>query len=357
MPAPAKPQYAPITRATLNRLLGEFTPLKQAYDQATQAAQGQQGGWNRSIPTNVSQDYQDKIREIERCIRQDIDAVDQMCNTHAQYIQSLLDKAKVDLQMAKKTVGVFDSDPNEQNAAQASQITSYCAVALEKIAVDAAEADKAYGQAWFPYRSDLTLPDPNINQDYFLTQRQAIISRGKTIAAKVAKCEQLEEQAKAMRAMSIKFLEKSKGLKAQKAEIKKTATELEAKLAKLYNDGINNRDKLGWQNDGRNWKSRERAIAGMAQKTITKKIQSEAASWMTELEAILKIYRNQVKTMETVYAAAVKPLTPKELKKEQKLFDQAAAHVAEAQATYKAAEKIVVEARKDADRIKQTKVV
>ena len=101
---------------------------------------------------------------------------------------------------------------------------------------------------------------------------------------------------------------------------------------------MENRPRMAWGGDGRNWRSKERALDSMAKKPITKKVQGEAVSWLADLDANLKAFRNQVKTMETVWLTGQKAFTPKQVKNQQKLFDQAHQHVVAAQHIYQQAE-------------------
>jgi hypothetical protein len=353
-PALAKPNYAHITRQALDALVNQLVLLKQAYEQA-QAQQGQQpqGGFRRGVSPQA---YVAKKKEVEDQLKTDTDAIDHMCTTHAAYIQSVLDRSKATLTSATRAVAAYEDDKNPQNAMQAATVTKAAAQSLDGLANAAIEADREYGAAWFPFRENLRLPDPNVDTDYFEHKRLDIIGRGKIIAAKVKKCGELHEQAKAYRAMSARYLEASQGLKTAKAETTKVVAALEAKLKKMFDENIDKRAKLGWDGDGRNWKSRQNAIALMTTKHITAQVKAEAASWMTELEATLKIYRNALKTMDTLYTTGAKPLTPKEAQREAKTLALAKAHVDAAKHIVAQADTITKATKVSADKIKNTHI-
>src|SRR5262249_28166679 len=106
-PAPAKPNYGHITRHDLNILIAALVPLKQAYDQAVGPQNQQQGGFKRGVSPQIARPYENKKKEIVDKLKDDTDAIDALCNTHAVYIQSLLDKSKVTLTSATKAVDVY----------------------------------------------------------------------------------------------------------------------------------------------------------------------------------------------------------------------------------------------------------
>lgn len=353
---PQAPQYQAVTRDALDRLLTELDPLKLAFEQAQQPAQGQQGGWQRGVSPAVEARYRQKIGQIEDQIHDDIDTVDGLCTTHAQYIQGLVDMAKAYVASAKRTIDLTEADPEPENFDQAARAAKAAAIALEEIATNAVAADREYGQAWFNYRSNLNLPDEAINKDYFETRRKDIMSRGKTITAKVAKCGQLHEQSKAYMALSAKLMQKSLGLKNKKKETAQALTALEAKLKSLLETGMDDRPRMGWQGDGRNWSSKVRALEGMARGQITARVKAEAAGWMSDLTSTLKIFRNQLKTMETLLATTKKPLSQDELKKNRKVLELAEAHVTKARQIYRDAEEMVEQAERHHDVIRRANV-
>lgn len=89
--------------------------------------------------------------------------------------------------------------------------------------------------------------------------------------------------------------------------------------------------------------------------TITKKNQDEAASWLADLDATVKSYRNQVKTMETVLETGLKAFTPKQIKSHKKIFDAAVIHVTHAEAIHVEAEELVVAAKEHMRVIKRVR--
>ncbi|MCC7359315.1 MAG: hypothetical protein IT317_07555 [Anaerolineales bacterium] len=354
---PNPPNYQAVTRTELNRLLGELTPLKLAYDQSQQPQpQGQPGGWQRGVSPKIEADYRRKLGEIEAQIRDDVDAVDALCTVHAQYVQDLVDRAKAFVASAKRSIDLTDEVAEPENFEAAARAAKAAAIALEAVAANAVGADREYGQAWFEYRSNLALPDENINKDYFEGRRKEIMARGKTITAKVAKCGQLNEQAKAYMSLSAKLMTKAAGLKAKKKETAAALLALEAKLKNLVEDGMDDRARMGWQGDGRNWTSKVRALDNMARGQITRRVQQEAEGWMSDLTSTLKIFRNQVKTMETLMTTAKKPLSPSALKKNQKVLALAEGHLQRARAILREAQEVVEQAQRHSDVIRRANV-
>ena len=351
------PDFEALTRDDLNRLLAEFGPLKLAFDQSQQPQQPQQqGGWQRGVSPAIEADYRRKIAEIEAELRRVVDEVDGLCTTHTQYVQGLVDQAKAYVASAKRSIDLTEQAPEAQNFEEAARAAKAAAIALDTIATNAVEADRAYGQAWFEYRSNVVLPDEQISKEYFEGRRKEIMARGKTITAKVAKCKQLHEQAKAYMTLSAKLLTKAAGIKTEQKETAQALTALEAKLKNLLEEGIDDRARMGWQGDGRNWTNKQRALDGMARGQITRRVQQEAEGWMSDLTSTLKIFRNQVKTMETLLAAAKKPLSPKTVAKNKKVLALAEGHVQRAKAIYRAAEEVVEESQDHYDVIRRANV-
>ena len=332
MQAPVLPHINPVTTAQLVHLIQEYGPLKLAVDQARPVGQG---NWQRNAPPQVSIAERQKLAEIQHQINADIDTIDLMCTAHQQYVQDLVDRAKGYMASVKKSVELYEAIPEQGNLEQALRLTQQGAHAMDGIADNGVQAERAYGQAWFEYRANPPELPEGVSKEYFQTKRKDIMTRGKVIAAKVEKLSQLHVQAKAYRELSIKLAE---GGKKKKSEVKDAALALNQKLAGLLHDGITNRDKNAWGEDGRVWKTKVDRLHTMATHPITRPIQAESASWYGEMEAALKAFRNQVKTMETVWLTATKAYTPKQMKGQQKLFDQAHANLVRAQHIYQEAD-------------------
>jgi hypothetical protein len=351
--APVAPTMTPITRDDLNRLIQEYGPLKDQLDQAKLAAQGQPGGWQRSVAPTTSVAVTRKVEEIQRQLNADIDAVERLYEAHSAYIQDLVDTAKGTMAGAKKAVESYEKLQDEDSLQQAVHVTNIAADSLEATAAAAVNADRDYGAAWFQYRANLGPLPEGVSQDYFDSKRKDVMARAKITTAKVEKLKQLTVQAKAYDELSKKLLV---GGKKKKEEVKAAATALTDKMQDLLDKGIEKRTFMGWDGDGRNWKSKEKALETMAKGKITKKTQEEAATWLANLEAAAKSVRNQVKTMDTVLATGLKAFTPKQIKSQQKLFALAEAPLDRAKAILKEGEEILVDARKHMAVIKKAKV-
>jgi hypothetical protein len=348
MQAPNTPKVANVTQDDLKRLITELGPLKQALGTGGQGSQ-----WQRGVKESDRRAYQAKLAEIQQRLNADIDRVGANLDQHAPYIQSLVNTAKAEMNLVKKAVEAYEKRQDDESLDQAVRITAEVADRLEAIAAAATEADQAYGAAWFEYRGALPDLPEGVSADYFESKRKELMTRGKAVTAKAEKLRQLTIQAKAYDELSRKL---KAGGKAKKEERKRAALALEAKLQDLLDSGIEKRNRNAWDGDGRNLRSKVRALETIAKNPITKKTQEEAASWLADLEATVKAYRNQVKTMDTVLETGLKPLSPKHLKANKKIYDLAAAHVRRAHDIQEEAELLVKAGREKMKIIKRAQV-
>ena len=348
MDAPVPPVMTPVTKANLNRLLNELGPLAQAL-----TPQGGEGQWQRAVTQTDRRNHQAKLAEIQREINGAIDQVEANLDLHEPFIQRLVDSAKAEMNLAKRSVAAYERLQDDESLDQAVHVCAQVADRLEAIAEVATTADRAYGQAWFEYRSNLPNLPEGISTEYFDSKRKALMTRGKPVTAKAEKLRQLTVQAKAYDELSRKL---KAGGKAKKEERKQAALSLEAKLKDLLEKGITDRARNGWGDDGRNLRSKVTALNTIAAQPITKQTQEEAASWLADLEAAVKAYRNQVKTMDTVLETGLQPVNPKHLKANKKIYDLAAAHVRRAHDIHEQAELLVKAGREKMKIIKRAQV-
>jgi hypothetical protein len=209
----------------------------------------------------------------------------------------------------------------------------------------------AYGAAWLELRQ-LSMPaDDNVNKEYFRTSRMSIMGRGKVVKARVEKCKQLTTQAKAYAALSVKLTQQSKGIKAKQSAEAKAVDDLIAKLKDRLKKNIIDRATLGWDADGFSWKSKQGTLERIAKGAITRNLQSEAASSYKDIEAALKIFRNEVKTMDTLLTTTKRGLSTKGIGKNLKKFAEAQRVLDQAEAVLKEAQAVERECKKSLDLI------
>ena len=226
---------------------------------------------------------------------------------HQKNIKLLGDSAKEIITRAKAAVLDAQSSGSELALAKAAKTTLSASHELHQIAEQAKEADKAFGQSWFEYRT-LSLPDvPDTFKEEFLESRMKIMGDGKLVRAKVDKLAQLETQATAFAKMSQQLMNKGTREKAQAIE---EAKALAAQMKTLL-EKIENAKNIGWlavQNKIKNITTAAKAPA------IQKQLLANLKSVETDLTSALKTYKTTVKTMETVWTSGLRTLSVEDKK-------------------------------------------
>jgi hypothetical protein len=346
-PIPTQPRFATVTTEPLQRLVSEYEEAKRELENMKSMLGTNDIGWQRRLAPEIKE-MNDKARRVEQELQDAIELVEENFERLSAYIQSLMDTAKATVATAKSAVNAYESVPDEDNLLRAVSNTALAAQKLEGLAQAGKEADLAYGQAWFKYRANPAVPE-GINKDAFYQKRMELMTRGKAITAKVEKLAQLTVQAKAYKSLSKKL---SVTGKREVEAVKKSAVKLEAQLADLLNKGILNRSKLRWGDN--NFMERVENLEEIAvRKGLTAKDKSEAATRLADIEAAVKAYRNQFKTMDTVLVTGLKTFTPKNLKTHSKLIKAAEKHVKDAKLIVAKADDGLDRAKKAADKIRR----
>ncbi len=320
------PRFASVTKDKLNRLLEEYDEQKRAFENVRQMVNPNQGGWQRPVPQQESQELKNAIRAVKLEVREVMELVEENFARHGRYVQGLLNQAKGVAASAKKAVDGYESTPDSENLKAAVETTAHAANSLESMAKAAQAADLDYGKAWFSYRSALPKVPAEIGAKDLAEWRVDLMTRGKLVTAKVEKLLQLTVQAKAYRSLS-KKLAAGGDRKSKVAEA--AALKLEKKVADMLNQGIINSTKAPYQEE--NFLARVEGLAEIANQAKVSKLEaSVSVSRLGDMQATGKNYRNQVKTMETVLSTGKKAFNPKELKANSKVFVKAEGHVLKA---------------------------
>ena len=289
---------------------------------------------------------QRKGQELKAQLKRDMDIVEAQFAEHVKNIEKLAASAKMVMSGAKEAVNEAEKLSTEAAYIKAARFAGNAAVELNRIAELAKTLDAEFGKSWMGHRALSTGKIAEEYKDDFADSRQKIMGDGKLLRAKVNKLAQLETQATAFTRASQQLLIKGKKDKGDAIAI---ATKMADEIHKLA-DYMENGKNVGWYAVKTKIKNIDLAVKPPS---IKKGLLSNLLSLETDLTSALKIYKNSVKTMTTLWTSGLKTLTPQDQK-----IKEVALLLKTAKAEYEAAQKTANEATVAVgDAVKDMKVI
>lgn len=291
--------YKVFSDADASRLVADYKKMKAEITEM----ESKRG--NKATIAEMKVVLQSKGRTIEAHLKDEIDGVRAIFNTHAVKIDGLAGQA---VQYLKTGVAAYEKF-KLTNATADRDMATYALPTIQSVLTVAKEDAADYGAAWKVYRA-ANFTSAGLDAEYvvyFNTEVGKLVSDQKAVNGKVVKIGTFVDQAEALKKMTLKV---ANAAMREMEDNRQDAKELAEKMENLLK-AAKTADKSGATATTRNFKTISDASKNKAlvQKAALKNYEAIYTNALNNI----KTWKTQVKSMEAIYTTAKKGFEPDEL--------------------------------------------